>query len=364
MRDVLRYLAEREPGDLPVLSVYLDMRPRSTEETLAPRPGLTALRHRLREIAKTLGPRGKALTSLRSDTRRVQRYLSQTFPPSAQGLAVFACSGRDLFEAVGSGVPFEHQVSIGPVPDLFQLVRLQDDQEAVVVAVVNATAARVLVAQTGILGSAVEQGTSGEHSYRLRANVAMSRACFQRHAGKHRTDVVRETAAEITRLVQHERAAYVTLIGDASTILLLREALPDAVRLLAAERPLRQDVGEGRDESQEAIAAIFSNIYAENDRSLADQLVDAIRSDGLGVVGMERTRAALERGQVDVLMLAREANLSAYSRSELVHLAERAGADVDIVHGHGVLQVLGGVGALLRYRRDDAQVPTVRAPRR
>ena len=33
MREQLRQLAAMEPGDLPVLSVYLDLRPQATGET-------------------------------------------------------------------------------------------------------------------------------------------------------------------------------------------------------------------------------------------------------------------------------------------------------------------------------------------
>ena len=56
MRDVrraLRALAEHEPGELPVLSVYLDMRPHATGESPALRAGTVTLKNLLREIEKT-----------------------------------------------------------------------------------------------------------------------------------------------------------------------------------------------------------------------------------------------------------------------------------------------------------------------
>jgi hypothetical protein len=50
LQDVLRRLAEVEPSELPVLSVYLDIRPQATGNSPGRRAGLTILRDRLREI--------------------------------------------------------------------------------------------------------------------------------------------------------------------------------------------------------------------------------------------------------------------------------------------------------------------------
>jgi stalled ribosome rescue protein Dom34 len=79
-------------------------------------------------------------------------------------------------------------------------------------------------------------------------------------------------------------------------------------------------------------------------------LIDGVREQGLGLVGFQETRDALEHGQVETLVLAAEAPLAAHERSELVHLAARSGASMEAVQGHDALTEAGGVGALLRYR--------------
>jgi stalled ribosome rescue protein Dom34 len=73
-----------------------------------------------------------------------------------------------------------------------------------------------------------------------------------------------------------------------------------------------------------------------------------VREQGLGVIGLQETRNALEHGQGEVL--AEEAPLDEQERSDLVHLATLSAAEVDLVKGHETLQQMGGVGALLRYR--------------
>lgn len=148
---MLRRLAEVEAGGLPVLSVYLDLRPRATAENPGLRSGMVVLKDRLREIEKTFLRRGADLDSFRDDAERIRRYVDESVAPATHGLALFACAGRDLFEAVEAGVPFENRVSAGPAPDLFPLARLLDEQETTVVAVVDSNTSRLFVTRAGRL---------------------------------------------------------------------------------------------------------------------------------------------------------------------------------------------------------------------
>jgi hypothetical protein len=79
MRALLRRLAKVEPTALPVLSIYLDMRPHASGESPTRRISLTILRDRLSKIEGTLGPRGEALDSFRTDAERLQEFLDHEF---------------------------------------------------------------------------------------------------------------------------------------------------------------------------------------------------------------------------------------------------------------------------------------------
>src|SRR5262249_5223135 len=149
MRELIRRLAHLEPVDAPVLSIYLDVRPQETAPTI--RPGLLFLEERLRAIEKTLWPRGSAYDSVRADAARIARHLDDQVPAQTQGVALCPCAAGGLFEPVAVGVTFESQVVAAPVPDLFQLARLLDDQETAVVAVVDTNTARIFVARLGQL---------------------------------------------------------------------------------------------------------------------------------------------------------------------------------------------------------------------
>ena len=353
MREVLRRLAALESSELPVLSIYLDTRPQATGESPGVRSGLVVLKDRLREIEKTLGPRGDGLESFRADAARIERYLAQDFPATTQGLALFACNGQDLFEVVESGVAFENQVTAGPLPDLFQLARLLDEQETAVVALVDSNTARLFVTRTGVMEERDGPDDDSVH-YRKRSMGGWSQARYQRHIDKHRAEFAREAVAEIERLVDEEGAARLILAGDEVAITPLRAALSPRLTELVQEPVLRLHIRAPRDEVRAEVEPILMRVEADDARSVADQLVGAVRADGLGVAGLDRSRRALEYGQGDVLLLDPAADLDEAARGELIRLATTTGADVEIVENHEPFRQMGGVGVLLRYRHDAA----------
>lgn len=353
MRDLSRRLAALQPVDLPVLSVYLDERPQATGESPGLRSGRIVLKDRLREIEKTLGPRGPALESFRDDAARIERYLEDEAPTDCHGLAIFACAGVGLFEAVPAGVAFANQVSAAPVPDLFQLARLLDEQETAVVALVDSNTARLFVTRTGALEEVGGPDDDSVH-YRKRSTGGWSQARYQRHIDKHRADFAREAAAEIERLVQREGAVRVILAGDEVAMTPLRASLPPAVSELVGAEPLRVHIRAPRDELAVEIEPVLARAEADDAHSTADRLIQAVQADGLGVVGLDATRRALDFGQADVLVVDPAAEIDEGLRNELIRQAAATGADVEMVDGHARLAEVGGVGALLRYRIDGA----------
>jgi peptide subunit release factor 1 (eRF1) len=308
------------------------------------------LKKRLREIEKTYLPRGPELDSIRADAERIDRYLEDEYDVAADGLALFACAGRGVFEAVEAGVPFEDQVTVAPQPDLFQLARLVDEHETAVVAVVDSNTSRLFVTRRGVLR---EVGGADEDPkyFRTRPMVGgLNQASYQRHNANLRAEFARETAAELARLVDAEGASRVVLAGDEVAIPRMREALSPRVAALVKD-VLRLDIRTPLDAVAEEVRQVLAAADAENAETIADQLVGAVRAGGLGVAGLDETRTALEHGQVDELVLD-PAQLDAAARGELVRMAQVTSATVEVVQGHDGLQRLGGVGALLRYRHD------------
>ena len=356
---LLRRLAEFAPVDAPVLSIYLDMRPHALGERPALRDNVLMLGDRLRDLEKTFGPRGPDLDSFRADVDRINDYLNDHFPAEAHGVAIFACASAGLFEIVEAGTPFDFQVSIGRVPDLFQLARFIDDQETAVVAIVDTNTARLFVVRGGFLREREGPDESGAHYNKTRLG-GLNQARYQRHIEKHRADFAREAAAEINLLAEQEQASQVIVAGNQTALPILLDALPPHVRDLVRGDARGLDPTVTRDVILDEIAPLLARAEAERGHSVAEQLVDAVRADALGVVGLEHTRTALEHGQVDVLVLAGDTISDADTRNELIRLAVTTGADVEVVERHDILERLGGIGALLRYRHEGT--PEARFP--
>lgn len=351
LQALLRRLAEMEPGDLPVLSIYLDMRPQTTGEDPVRREGLIILKDRLTEIEKTFLPRGPKLDSFREDAARIQDYLNREFPPEAQGLAVFACAGRQVFETVEASAAFDNQVTAGPTPDLFQLARHADDLETAVVALVDTNTARIFVTRQGWLQEV--GGPDDDNKYYGKRQVGgWSQSRYQRFTDDVRAKFAGEVAGEIDRLVQRVGASHVILAGDEVAIPHLRDALPRRIKDLVHEETLRIDMRAPQAEVQSQVAPLLLAVEADESRSLAERLIEAVRANSLGVSGVKATRRALEQGRVDTLLIDQQADLDEETRGELVRLAATTSSHVEVVEGHEPFLRLGGVGALLRYRYD------------
>jgi peptide chain release factor subunit 1 len=347
---VLRRLADIEAPELPVLSIYLDMRPQATGNSPGRRASLTVLRDRLSDIGATIGPRGPAFDSFQADSERMQAFLDREFDRSAQGLAVFACSGVDLWETVEAGTPFEDSISADTRPHLFQLARLLDVFEASVVAVVDTNTVRLFVSRIGHLAELDGPDEDPVH-HRKRSTGGWSQARYQRHIDKHHKDFAADAAAAIERLVERYDARRVVLCGDEVATTPLLSALSEPVRARVGEI-LRVDMRASRDAVAAEVEPVLRRMEEDASASVADAVVAGVRSDGLGVAGLDATRKALEIGQVDTLVIADGGSIDDDARNDLVRLAATSGADVEVAEGHDGLGRLGGVGGLLRYRID------------
>src|SRR3954451_11254804 len=113
-------LASFDSGPFPVLSLYLDLRPDDRgRDNFEP-----FLRKELADRIATYPASGPERESLDRDADKIREYVS-TVDASVNGLALFACGGADLFEAVALAAPIgEHRLYISDQPHLYPLARL------------------------------------------------------------------------------------------------------------------------------------------------------------------------------------------------------------------------------------------------
>jgi peptide subunit release factor 1 (eRF1) len=296
LKPLIDRLAAYEPSDHPVVSLFLNLQPdqhgRDNFETFVRKE----FKERLKSYADASEQRG----SLEQDFERIRSFLEQDVNRSADGLAIFACGPRDLFEVVQLDAPIaEHRLYVDALPHLYPLARLDDQYPRYAALLLDTSSARLFVFGAG----AVERAETLQSGKTRRTQAGgWSQARYQRHTDNLRQQHVREAVDMLARVVREEDIPKIVLAGDDVAIPLVRDELAaDLAAKIVDVARLDQKAPE-----HEILAATLESLRehdARDDRERVQRLFDAHRAGGLGVVGPEETKAALELGQVDELLI-------------------------------------------------------------
>src|SRR5205823_10230878 len=137
------------PGPFPVVSLYLNLQPNDRgRDQFEP-----FMRREFDDRVRTYGASGRERQSLERDAERIRAFVNE-LNPAANGAAIFASSGADIFEAVELTAPIvEHRVYVSDQPHLYPLARVLDEYPRYAVLVVDSHIARIIV----LAGNAVER---------------------------------------------------------------------------------------------------------------------------------------------------------------------------------------------------------------
>jgi len=349
--NLMKKLAEFEPTEMPVLSIYLDMRPQATGENPGVRSGEIVLKDRLNEIEKTYRPRGADLDSFLDDKEKIENFLENEFSAETRGLAIFACAAENLWETVEVGTAFENEVIAGKMPDLFQLADLLDKHEKAVVALVDTNTARFFVTDYGDLHEIAAPNDTNAKMFRKRAIGGWKQKKYQRNIENNREDFAKQAAQAVEELIDQENARKLIVAGDEVAVPLFQDSLTPKTREIVSDNVLRIDIRAPKNEIAAEVRELLEEYEAELSQDNADKAIGEFKRGGLGVIGAKATKAALENGQVETLLLdASSDSLTEAIRNELIRLASATGADVDMVENHEKFASVGGIGALLRFK--------------
>ncbi len=347
----MRKLADFEPTEMPVLSVFLDMRPQETGENPGLRSGDTVLKDRLHEIEKTFGPRGDDLDSFKADREKIEEFVSQKMSSGTSGLMIFACSAEDLWETVEVGAELENEVTVDEMPSLFQLAKMLDEHDTAVVAVVDTSTARFFVTRFGKQKEVDAPDDPNTKMYRKRAMGGWKQTKYQRNIDNNRDDFSKVIVKDLEELIHKTEAKTLIIAGDEIATTLLQNNLSPQTLEILNDNILRIDIKAERLDIKDEVRELLEEIERDDARAQADKLVGAVRDRGLGVSGVDPTRQALENGQVEMLLIDPQTeNLDEETRDELIRLATTTGAEVEMVENHEKFAAMDGVGGLLRYK--------------
>jgi len=369
-------LASFEPDPLPVLSLYLNM-----QADQHGRDRYDVFLHRaFPEHARTYRNGSPERKSFDVDVQRINHYLHAEVKPSANGLAVFACSGKDgFFEPLQLDAPLdEHWLYVGDQPHLYPLARLSDQYPRYAAVAVDSNSAKLFVFALG-----AARRTEQVHGMKTRRTSAggWSQTRYQRHVDNFGLQHAREVVAVLDRVVRGEKIQHIVLSGDEEALALVKSHLPRHL----AEKTVEVEKADVRAPGHEIFEDTFAalrRLDAETDIEKVDDLIGAWRANGLGVVGAQDTLRAVTMGQVEELLISaspdvlRQQKASAPAAAapgpsvaadlsmplpavdpetarladELVTKAHQTGARVTFIEDASLLADVGGVGALLRFR--------------
>jgi peptide chain release factor subunit 1 len=369
LREQLDRLAAFEPAEFPVLSLYLD-----TAADAQGQPRYDAfLRKTFAERSKTL--KGDARKSFERDVERITEHLA-TLPASANGLAIFACSGADLFQTIQLDVPIEeHWLFIASVPHLYPLARIVDQNPRYAALLLDTNSARIFV-----FGLGTTEARAAVNNVKTRRTMmgGWSQARYQRHIENFHLHHIKEVAEVLDRVVREEQIGQIVVACDEVARPTLFEQLPKHLAEKVVDI-VKLDVRTPEHEVFSATLEALRGKDQETDAEHVQRMLDAWRANGLGVAGPEATMEALLLGEVEELIITAtpdrlkrarvpdqfgapgpvDADTSAAGdvdgerlkqADEFVTKAQQQSARIRFVEDPALLDEVGGVGALLRFR--------------
>ena len=364
VRSLAGFTAERAP----ITTCYLDVdgrrHPRHVDVERRAELLLRTARARLNGAA--------ADPSVETDLRRIADWIRAGFDRSrTRGLAVFACAAHDLFEVVPLPVPVHDRVVVNHVPALGQLESVLQDHEPIGVLLADRQRARMLVFELGELterSELFERTPAGDPGHQDRGDL---NAAIEAATATH----LRHAASVAWRAWQERHFAHLA-IGAPDAVAGSLESLlhPYQRERVCGRMPV--EVGAGLAEIRAAALDVEHAVDRAREAALVDRLRAAVASGARGVAGLGPVLSALNERRVERLLLSegyeeegwRCPDSGALAEvgptspvtggrmdkvldvvEDAIELALNQGCKVDVCVGNADLDVLGRIGALLRY---------------
>jgi peptide chain release factor subunit 1 len=340
----LRELAELQPDEGRVLSVYMDLDPAAFGTAPARTTQITSLitdaRHHVDQLDDLTHDERKAL---RADVEIVRDTLSQRgiAENEARAVAVFACSPAGLLEVVRTPRPLPAKVVVDRTPYVEPLVFAQRAERWCVL-LANRRSARLFIGAPSELEETdrVEDNVHSQHSQGGWSQPRYQRS-IEEDVRDHLDHVARVTFDHF-KTGGFERL----LIGAPQETVgeLERRLHPYLQERLAGH--VRLDVENASpDAVRRAAAAKVAELEGQREQQALERLRAGIGTGGRAAGGRDEVLRALEAARVECLLVA-----DGVEAGELIEKALETGAAVLLLRHHAEhLGPHGGIAALLRY---------------
>lgn len=365
--DVLRRLAGFKGEDAKVVSLYLDVdgrrfvRPKDYELHLD-------------ALLKKAGERSNSRAAADEDLSRVAAHVKAGIDRShTRGLAIFSCLAHGLWEVIELPVPVRNQVVVNSSPHIRQLEGVRDENERFGVLLADKQRARMFVFE---LGRLVDKNELFDQLPR-----------HEDDRGDWDKDHVRDHSAQLAHLHLRRAAQVAFAAYQAQPFDHLVIGAPDEIAhelerelhsYLKARIAARVNVAVNASEAaiRQAALEVEAEVERAKEAELVERLRHAVGSGSGGVAGLPAVLSALVERRVDTLVLSDGYEApgwrcracgyigtkgprcpvcpAAMERlddvvEEAVEEARIQSCRVEVVFDNADLDVLGRIGALLRF---------------
>jgi peptide chain release factor subunit 1 len=367
-QDVIRSLAGLRAQATPVVSLYLDVDGR---RFVRPRDYELHLDHLLKEAAGHTNGHKPAAT----DLERIESFVKGGLDRSrTRGLAIFSCADQDLWQVFHLPVPVRNQLVVNATPHVRQLETVVDEYQRFGVLLADKQRARMFVFE---LGELVDKSELFDQLPRHEDDKGdWDRDHVRDHSAAHAHKHLKRSA-EVAFHVFQEQAFDHLIIGAPEEIAheLERMLHPYLRDRIAARLSVAVNATDAAIRS--AAFQVEEQVERNKDATLVQRLRDASgQPDGLGVAGLEATLQALVERRVETLIVSEGYEVPGWRCRGCGHIAAKGRAcptcaepmdlvddvieeavedavarscRVSVCVGNADLDVMGGIGAILRF---------------
>ncbi|MEJ5253789.1 MAG: hypothetical protein WHS89_00415 [Acidimicrobiales bacterium] len=366
--DVIRELASFRSESAPVVSCYLDVdgRRHVRQEDVE-----AELERLLRQTRDRLN--GSVPTA---DLDRIARYVRDGFDRSrTRGLAIFSCAEQGLWRVVPLPVRVHSRIIVNSAPAVGQLESVMQELNRIGVLLVDRQRARIFVFELGELIDRSELLEELPRDYDARGHSDPGYEREQHHIEELAMQHLRHAVAATFHVFQAHGFEHLAIDAPTDLVSTVESLLhPYLKERLRAH--LKVGVTASLDEIRRAVLDVESEIERAREAELVQRLRDAVNRGVRGVAGLDDTLRALVEKRVDVLLvsdgysetgwrcaqcgyLCHRGPTCPVDGSQMVHVEDIVEEAVDVALNQSCrveicvenadLDVLGRIGALLRY---------------
>ena len=372
LSDSILTLADIEESPAPFISCYLNLEN-------GQKSALETIEHRTKLLRRIL--KGKDLENFDESVGAIKSYVKRELLPEAKGLAFFVRSSfeKEFYMPLQFAVPLPNKLRLYPTPNIYNLIELKDTYERYLLMIATTEWVRIIEVN---LGAATVQTWSEHPGRRDRVGEGWSETQYQLFRNHRENQFLQEKLATLEKLMHSDDHSHLIIAGDPQITARIRGALTPHLNsklmdiIPASHRDAETDIVT-------ATLSIFVEQEEQDSQSIADRLIQAVRTQGPAAVGAKDCLHKLRQGKVDTLVMLQdyhpdpgwvcstcdemgetppETDLCSHCnsntvrpadlREELVRQAGKIDCPVEVVESSDVLLELGGVGCLLRFRAD------------